>query len=299
VQANIVAAYADNSQVWGGTILGQIAPYSAIKDPLNFDRIFQIQRLDRDIAKRWNNVTMIEAVPEGEPTFALSISTDVSTVEFPKGDNNTTKKYVTVTNTGNAQVVIDATITGNDTSYFSVSPEQKIIDVGKSAVFEVTTQKIAGSSAPNTDADIYISSIVFDDARAYRTMTSQTVRLGHINNDNSRALEIVGNASSGDIFASMSSVTGVINNAVTGDGNTYNLPTTWNPDSLFDSYMWQIQVSYSGSGTSGTMQMKEGATVRKSSNINYPNTNGTLSMSDMWNWVNDGYSISAITLEFV
>jgi hypothetical protein len=96
----------------------------------------------------------------------------------------------------------------------------------------------------------------------------------------------------------MTSVSSVASNKVDGGSGPYNLPASFSPTSLFDLYLWTIQVSYSGAGPSGTMQMKEGATARRSTTINYPSTNGSLSMSDIWNWIDDGYSISNINLGF-
>jgi hypothetical protein len=272
--------------------------YNSLKDPLNFDRVFQLQRITRNLANDHNSVSAIEITPQGEPSFSLSISTDVTELEFPKGDNNTTKKSIVVTNTGNAQVVIGATVTGNDTSYFSVSPAQQTIDVGKSVTFVVSTQNTAGSSTPNTDADIYISSIVFDDIRTYRTMTSKTVKLGHINNDNQRALTLGAFVDQNDIFSSMSSVVNVNVNRVTKGGTNYNLPQEIQVDSLFDSFSWFVSVSYSGSGTPGTMQLRESTTARKSTTINYPNPSGSISIGKYWDWVNSGYSISNVNLNF-
>lgn len=63
IQANLVAAYDDNSQIWSGMIKGDINISHAIKDPLNLNRIFQIQRISKNLENNFNSLSMIEIEP--------------------------------------------------------------------------------------------------------------------------------------------------------------------------------------------------------------------------------------------
>jgi hypothetical protein len=65
IQANLAATYGANSQIWSGTIQGDINISNAITDPNNFDRTFQIQKLVRNFETNYCNISMIEITPEG------------------------------------------------------------------------------------------------------------------------------------------------------------------------------------------------------------------------------------------
>jgi hypothetical protein len=74
---NIKDTYTANSQIWSGTIKGDISIMDAIKVPLNLHRIYQIQRINRNIINRYNAVSMIEINPK--EAYYIELAEDVST----------------------------------------------------------------------------------------------------------------------------------------------------------------------------------------------------------------------------
>jgi len=78
IQGNLVAAYTDNSQIWRGTLKGDLNIGNAVKDPLNVNRVFQIQKITKNLTNEFNNVSMIEILPSKSYNIELisSIGSD-------------------------------------------------------------------------------------------------------------------------------------------------------------------------------------------------------------------------------
>lgn len=66
--ANLALAYAKNSQIWNINLLGvasSVSMVNSLKDPLNFDRIFQIQNITRDFVLDETAVNAVEVIGQG------------------------------------------------------------------------------------------------------------------------------------------------------------------------------------------------------------------------------------------
>lgn len=63
-QQNIVNNSSLNSQVWSGMLQGDVSILNALVDPFNFNRVFQIQTIMRNIVHKTNQISMIECVPK-------------------------------------------------------------------------------------------------------------------------------------------------------------------------------------------------------------------------------------------
>jgi len=73
---HIAAAYNDNSQIWSGTIQGDVDISKAVTVPLNLNREYQIQRISRNLVNKYNSLTMVEIVPS--EAYYIELATDVT-----------------------------------------------------------------------------------------------------------------------------------------------------------------------------------------------------------------------------
>jgi hypothetical protein len=143
VQANMVGAYNENSQIWRGQLKGDMTILNAVKDPFNADREFQLQKLSIDAETGFNNVGMIEIDPAGPLTYSMSVTGHTSNIfELPKvNSSSTSSKDVTITNTGTGPLVVDLSLAGGEVGVFSLSTSQVKLDAGDSEIVTISSSQ--------------------------------------------------------------------------------------------------------------------------------------------------------------
>ena len=263
IQANLAAMYDKNSQIWNGSLEGDITVINSITDPLNFDREFQLQKIKRNLLNTRNDVAMIEVVPQGDLVNA-SVTITPET-EWTKGTNSSQTKDVTVINNGNIDLVLTATIETLDSTYFTfVNPSDANFNLAVGASKIITLE--VNNPSPT---DIFSSLIKVEETRSLAYATSATGKLAHISIDTDIYLR-------GDIPTVATIVSALGGGVLVNTLNGGSIPqTNLLILSVFTStiYSWNLN-TYLGA-SAGTMRLRDSGGVFKTQAIS-SNGNATL-----------------------
>lgn len=79
IRTDLAGLHDNNSQIFSGTIIGDINPSMYFVDMLNFERVYMVQRLTMNYQQLMGSVEMIEVNPQGELSLVQDVTSGVAT----------------------------------------------------------------------------------------------------------------------------------------------------------------------------------------------------------------------------